>query len=540
MTVSRRDLLKAGMSVAALAALPRPLVARLGPVPEPVQSIRAPRVRELAFRAVEAARAAGAAYADVRLTRTRRRIFQKADEPRALQNVGDSEELSVGVRVLVDGYWGFASSPVWSSDEMVRLGRGAVAQARVMAFGPAREVDLASVPAVRDEHWTMPVEIDPFEVSPAEIVDYLRSLTYFVARYPEFKVVRNECEFWVQDKAFASSEGSYCTQRLYRAEGKFELTLRENGRPVAGGALDVLTPAGVGWELYKGQPMREHIRRLMEEIKEDHALPIKPVDVGRYQVVCDARTVAHLVDATLGTATQLDRVMGYEANASGTSYLSDPVGMLGSYEVGAQVLSVRANRTERGGAGTVRWDDEGVETGHFALVEAGILRDFQTTRESATWLADRYVEAGRPARSHGCAAAPSALEAPLTHTPNLVVAPGPESVDFDGLVAGLEDGLAVKNMVPDMDFQGLNGLGGAGRAYEVKGGKRVARVAGAGFLFRAPELWKRLVALGGEASVRRYGMRASKGEPAQTTYHSVTAPAAAFEEFTVIDRMRKA
>src|SRR5690606_40839747 len=58
-------------------------------------------------------------------------------------------------------------------------------------------------------------------------------------------------------------------------------------------------------------------------------------------------------------------------------------------------LSVRANRTERGGAGTVRWDDEGVETGHFALVEAGILRDFQTTRESATWLADRYVEADR-------------------------------------------------------------------------------------------------------------------------------------------------
>jgi predicted Zn-dependent protease len=91
----------------------------------------------------------------------------------------------------------------------------------------------------------------------------------------------------------------------------------------------------------------------------------------------------------------------------------------------------------------------------------------------------------------------------------------------------------------DMDFQGASGLG-TGRVYEVKDGKRVARINGAGFLFRATDLWKGIKALGGPESLRRYGEDASKGEPAQRTWHSVTAPPAAFEQLTLIDVMRKA
>lgn len=117
--------------------------------------------------------------------------------------------------------------------------------------------------------------------------------------------------------------------------------------------------------------------------------------------------------------------------------------------------------------------------------------------------------------------------------------PGATALDFDGLTTELGEGLAVREMAVEMDFQALNGSG-SGRVYEVKGGRRVARVAGAEFLFRAPELWKKLTALGGNASLRRHGMKAGKGEPAQETYHSVTVPPAVFEELTVIDPMRKA
>ncbi|HEY9450981.1 MAG TPA: TldD/PmbA family protein, partial [Gemmatimonadaceae bacterium] len=100
-------------------------------------------------------------------------------------------------------------------------------------------------------------------------------------------------------------------------------------------------------------------------------------------------------------------------------------------------------------------------------------------------------------------------------------------------------GIAVRGMGADMDFQSSSGLG-TGRVYEVRGGKRVARLNGAGFLFRSTELWKGLKVLGGAESLRRFGLSASKGEPAQSTYHSVTAPPAVLEQLTLIDVLRKA
>lgn len=536
MILSRRELLrislKAGAGAAVLTGIPGPLLAQLGLQADPVQSIQDALVKELALRAVAAATDAGASYADVRLTHTRQRDV-------TTREVGNAEDVVVGVRSLVDGYWGFAGSRLWTPDEMARLGRESVALARALGIGPAREVDLAGAPVPVDEHWAMPVELDPFEdVAPGEVGDLLRGITYFVGAHRGFAVWGSpKATFVVQEKAFASSEGAYCTQRLYRSSGSIEVKLSKNGRELVR-ALDTLTPAGLGWEHFKRQPLRENLGRLMDEMDEDIMMSVKPVDVGRYDVVCDARTIVRLAGVTLGTATQLDRAFGYEANASGTSYLNTPREMVGRYEAGSPLLTLTANRSEGGGAATVAWDDEGVRPDDFALVRNGVLEDFQTTRESAAWLADAGTPPGE-IRSHGCAAAPTAVSAPLTHTPNLTVAPGSEPLDFEGLVAGIEEGLAVKDMAVEMDFQGLNGMG-QGRVYEVKDGKRVAIVAGAGFLFRAPELWKQLIAVGGEDSMRRYGVESSKGEPSQTTYHSVSAPPAVIEAFTVIDPKRKA
>lgn len=534
MTISRRTLLKYGVQAGLLAAMPRPLLAQFGNgAPEPLPPIQDPRVRALADRALEAARAAGAAYADVRLTHTRSRSFQVPFI------IADAEDMVAGVRVLVDGYWGFVASPVWSPDEMARLATEAVNHARVSGQGGPREVDLAGVPKASG-HWTMPVQIDPFEVSPFEIIDYLESLQKYINRWHEFANPINRCHFEQQEKAFANTEGSYCTQRTYRSEGALGLELRENSRPVHRDGLDVLTPAGVGWELYKGQPLRELIVELMEEMKAHWKLPPKPVEVGRFPAVCDALTVAQLATDTFGRATELDRALGYEANATGTSYLNDPFAMIGSHEMGASILTLSGNRSEPGGVGTVQWDDEGVRPEPFTIIEGGVLRDFQTTRESAAWLKDSYARTGAPVRSHACAYAPSALQAPIQHTPNLKLAPGATTLDFDEAVADMKEGVAIKAMNVDMDFQALNGLGQTNKIYEIKNGRRVARIVGAGVLFRAPELWKGLKALGGKESLRRYGMSARKGEPGQTGYHSVTAPPAVFEQLTLIDILRKA
>jgi TldD protein len=533
MTITRRDLLKTGASAAALlavAAVPRPLHAHLGGRRiEPVPPVDDPRLRELALRGVDAARAAGALYADVRLTHTWRRFL-------TFQGGTDIESITVGVRALVNGYWGFASGPVWSLDEMARLGNEAVHQAKANTLGKPRIVDLAPVPAVIDKHWVMPVKTDPFDISIFEINDRLLSLAMFV-QYSASKdtmIIDNGCELLKQEKAFASSVGSYCTQRTYRTKGTFQFSTQG-----IVDSLECLSPAGVGWEMYRDQPLEEIITQHIEVLRKDAKLPIKPVEVGRYDTVFDNQSVATLLHETLGPATELDRALGYEANAGGTSYINDPFEMLGSYQAGAPNLTVTANRSEAGGCATVQWDDEGVTPEEFTMLKDGVLADFQTTRESAGWLKDYYAKTHRPFRSHGCAAAPAAVFAPLQHAPNLVMAPGSKAQDFDALIAGLTKGIAVRGVTLDMDFQHSSGLG-TGLAFEVKNGKRVARLNEAGLLFRASDLWKGLLEIGGKESSRRFGMMAMKGEPEQEHYSSVTAPTAVFKQVTLIDALRKA
>lgn len=544
MSITRRALLKAGASAAALAAVPRPLLVRLGRAPEPVPPIEDPRLRDLAFRGVEAARAAGASYADVRLTHTRiRRV--------SALTAGDGEVMAVGVRAFVQGYWGFAAGPLWSADEMARLGQEAAHEATANTLGKLRTADLAPAPRVVDGHWAMPIAIDPFELSPFEIQDFLASLILYVGnghtQVPGAGILVRDATFVKQVEAFASSAGSYCTQILHRTSGLLNLQVTLNDGTSSSTGLPCLGPAGMGWELFsaariplvRDDSLREAIRITLEALREDLMLPRKPVEVGRFDAVMDQWSVAQLLDQTLGRATELDRALGYEANAHGTSYMNEPLAMLGSYQAGAPILTVTGERSTPGALATVKWDAEGVVPEEFALVKEGVLTDFQTTRESAGWLRDYYARAGEALRSHGCASAASALDAPLTRTPNLALQPGRDARDFDALVSELGAGIAVTGLAPDTDFQALNGLG-LGRVYEVKGGRRVAHVDGAGILFRAPELWKELHRVGGAESARRYAMVTTKGEPEQTCYHSVTVPPAAFKQLTVIEVGRKA
>jgi TldD protein len=542
MHLNRRKLLKAGVAIAAVAALPRPLYAQLGAKPELLPPIEDPRLKDLAARGLESARKAGAAYADVRLTHTRtRRFFPLVTT--------DDEDMEVGVRALVDGYWGFASGPVWSPDEMARLGKEAVHQAKTNALGKPRVATLVPAAVVQNGSWIMPVKIDPFEISPFEVQDELLSLELFTRRVPTYTLDRNNVQSTLQEKAFASSIGSYLTQRSYLTIGDLAVSidLSKQHRSGVGASLECVSPAGMGWELYmadsiprvRSHTLREEIMLRAEATRADGMLPVKALDVGRFDAVFDAASVAGLVDGTLGRATELDRALGYEANAGGTSYLNDPFAMMGVYQAGGPLVSLTANRSEPGAAATTKWDDEGVAPDDFTLVKEGVLVDFQTTRESAGWLEDSYTKTGRPVHSHGCANAPSAVDAPMQHTPNLVLAPGHEGGDFDSLVSAMQDGVAIKSASADMDFQAGSGLG-TGLIFDVKRGKRVARFGSAGFLFRTTDFWKSLLTISVDAQARRIGFSGQKGEPAQTCYHSVTASPVVAKGLTLIDPLRKA
>ena len=539
----------------------------------------------LAQRGVDAARAAGARYAEVRLTRTVRHSY---DPPQAGGLGGrlscDEEVVGISARALVGGYWGSSIGLELTPDSVVQLAQDAVGQAKESALGPAWQTELGTIP-VATGTWTTPIEIDPFTIAIEEKEDLFR---YWGVCCGEEGLIFGPQNFpygWLafvrEERVTATSEGSLFTQTRYETGGPMTIGPNRNVDTLAplpaGTGIYVrdLAPRGAGWEYVLKANVAEQFRsgRLTQEVVAAASIPQKPAALGRYTLVCDGATMAALTESTLGLATQLDRALGYEANANGTSFLTDdPLSDVGHATVTSPLLTLTADRTAPGELATVQWDDEGVAAATpYPLIQDGVLVDFQTMREQAAWLASYYQRKGLPVQSHGCAVA-SAHGLPLQQTPNLVLKPGThvrtEDVSVAELVANVKDGILVEQgWVSELDSQTSTGIlrvwdGMPGGMREIKNGQLGKRLMHGAVLFDSRQLWKEVLAVGGAQTQGRVWQtgfvssnpgdvdwalwelyprqRRLKGEPPQVASHSTHAIAATIANQPLISPERKA
>lgn len=500
-----------------------------------------PLLKELAARALDAAKAAGATYADVRFTLTRREElrFMGTNLWYFSQN---SEFATVGVRALVDGAWGFSASPLWTPDEVARLGRESAVQARTNASGGIRKVALGDPPPAVTGEWRTPIKRDPFQVTTAEKVEVAFAYNDAASRSNLGATVADVGAGMVtgwsrQEKTFASTNGSFITQTLYRASPSFSVGVT-TPKGKAGRSSDILQPTAGGFEVVSEAPLAAEMPRLID----DALFMVGAVRVipDRYDTVFDARATAQIVARTVGIATEMDRVLGFEANAGGTTYLGPPEEMLGKFVLGPKMLNVTANRSRPGGLSTVKWDDEGMTPDDYALIKDGMLVDYSTTRELVAPLADWYAKTGQPMRSHGCAAADEAIHVTTLNPPNVELVPAAKDTSFEELVSSLEKGLVVCAGGVFADRQQLNGEVDGEMVYEVRHGKRTRPISHSEILFRAPELWKSLQAIGGKSTQIFSGTTVYKGQPGQICEFGVGAVATRFKKVAVTDNMRKA
>src|SRR5262249_42661945 len=118
--------------------------------------------KDLVMLALDAARSAGASYADVRITRGNTEAV--ATRERQITNVVKNETYGIGIRALVGGSWGFAATHDLAKDSVAATAK----QAAAIAAGndkvnPVKTV-LAPVQKVPDGRWMTPHEIDPFTI----------------------------------------------------------------------------------------------------------------------------------------------------------------------------------------------------------------------------------------------------------------------------------------------------------------------------------------------------------------------------------------
>jgi TldD protein len=277
---------------------------------------------------------------------------------------------------------------------------------------------------------------------------------------------------------------------------------------------------------------KDNIEKWLDKLEESFIS--KPFDeVGEYEVVFDGEAMAAIVDGTFGSALEYDRAVGYEANIDGTSYLAPPLTVLGTSRAPAAV-NITADRTLPRGTATVSWDDEGVAVAPFQLVKDGVVMDYASSREFTTELAPWYQRQNAPVRSNGCAASESAFCVPMVGTPNLILHPAAQDNSLDAMVSSVKDGLLICGGDVRMDFQKSGGRGEGGTVYSIKNGKASQRpISDAVYVFSSQDLWKKLVTLGGASTATLHGLYTSKGQPDQSTVHSVQSVPAHFSKIRV-------
>jgi TldD protein len=480
---------------------------------------------DLADAALAAAKKAGASYADIRINRYRVQFIFTRD--RRVQNIVNTEDYGFGVRVIVDGTWGFASSSVVTKDEIARVVTQAASIARANRQINTEPITLAPVESYRTA-WNTPVVKNPFDLPLQPKLDLLLQIHEEALKVPGASFVSAFMQFVNEHKYFASSEGSHIEQSLIRSYPSFSVTAvdKASGKFYSRAALTA--PMGMGYEYVEGYPLLKEARTAAEEAVAMHKA--KPAPAGVKQLILHPSNLWLTIHESVGHPTELDRALGYEANYAGTSFLTTD--KLGKFELGSKLVNIVADKTQDHAMATCGYDDDGVKTTRWHLVRNGLFVDYQTTRDQAHLIGQKA--------SHGCSYADNWSSVPFQRMPNVSLEPGDQDLSEAAIIAATDDGVYVKgNGSYSIDHQRYNFQFSGQTFWEVKKGKITGQLRDLAYQSNTPDFWKSLDMLGGKATYELGGAFSDgKGQPAQSNSVSHGCPIARFSHVNILNTGR--
>ena len=451
-----------------------------------------------------------ASYCDIRIVRLRdQRVGLRLTPERgtgktlSVPSLTEDSSFGFGVRVIVNGAWGFAASPLVTPEEIARMTGEAVIIAKANAAIQSKPVVLAPVKAYHDR-WETPHDKDPFAVPMAEKLDLLRRVCEEVKKNAKVFSGAATLNLRGEDKYFASSEGSSIQQLILQIYGNVDATAVDRESGVSRSRSYSPTQASAGWEYVPEMNLEENAQRIREEVIEHLTAPaVRP---GKKDLLLLPSHLMLTIHESVAHPTELDRSLGYEANYAGTSYIT--LATIGK-RIASEHCTFIGDRTSPRALGTVGYDDDGVKATQFTVIDKGIFRSFQTTREQAALVGEK--------ESHGCSQADSWATVPFQRMPNLWLKAGPRETTLDSLISGIDDGVLIDGRGSySIDQQRYNFQFGGDAFWEIKGGKKRGMISRVSYQARTPDFWQSCDGTAGPAYWRQFGLTGdAKGEPTQ-------------------------
>jgi TldD protein len=501
--------------------------------------------KRLADAALNAAKAKGASYTDVRIGRYLNQFVVTREDK--VQNIVNTESYGVGVRVIADGCWGFAAVVDAKSEaDTAKAAEEAVAIAKANAKLLKNPVVLAPQKGYGEVSWKAPISRNAFEVPIQEKVDLLLGVNDAAMKNGANYV--NSFLFMVNEqKYFASSDGSYIDQDVHRIWPVFNVTCIDPKSGKFETRQSLSAPMGMGYEYLsknpsdkisgittrynKGYDMLEDVIAASHQTKEK--LSAKSVEAGKYDLVLDPSHLWLTIHESVGHPLELDRVLGYEANFAGTSFATLDKWQSKNFNYGSKEVTLFADKLQEGSLGAVGWDDEGVKTKRWDLVKDGTLVNYQAIRDQVHILGET--------ESHGCCYADNWTNVQFQRMPNVSLAPGKAPLSVDEMIKNVEKGIyIIGDGSFSIDQQRYNFQFGGQLFYEIKEGKIAGMLKDVAYQSNTQEFWNSCTKICDEKDFRLGGsFFDGKGQPQQVSAVSHGSSTARFNGVNVINTARK-
>jgi TldD protein len=422
----------------------------------------------------------------------------------------DRQAGGFGVRVIHSGVWGFASSPIVTEDELRRITRLATEIAKASAIAKSRDVKLSPVQPYVD-YFKTPMKKDPMTVSKSDKDAWCQGVVDKAKAVKGVTAVNVSVSHSYEWRYFASNEGSYIEQELYVTTPNMSVTARVDDVTKTRQYPGVAGTAG--WEVAEECDFPQMAEKIATDAVE--MCTAKPLgSSGLRDLILWPSHAMLTIHEIVSHATEVDRIVGYEANYAGTSFvkLSD----LNKLKYGSKHFNVTASKNDKG-IGSVGYDDDGVKTQTWPLVRDGILVGLQSNRETAQYLNEDF--------SRGCTFGNSWRDYPFLRMANVHVEPGPVgSPKLEDMIADVKDGVMIDGRGSySIDQQRYNGQFGGHIFWEIKNGKITRQCTDVTYNAITTDFWGNLDAVTHEWQMHGTGGDA-KGQPTQTNSISHGSP----------------
>ncbi len=500
--------------------------------------------RTLADTALAAATEGGASYCDVRIGRYLRQFVITREDK--VQNVVNTESSGIGVRVIVNGAWGFAATSELTAKGAATAARQAAAIARANSKSQTQPVQLAPITGVGVVNWKTPIRKNAMQVPVKDKVDLLLGVNADATNAGADFV--NSTLFLVNEqKYFASTDGSYIDQDVHRIWLPFTVTAIDKASGKFRTRDGLSAPMGMGYEYLDADPAGKfalpggvvaygrsydvHADAVAAARQARAKLKAPSVKPGKYDLVLDPSNLFLTIHENVGHPLELDRVLGYEANYAGTSFATLDK-RDGGFQYGSKLVNIVADKTQPGSLGAVGYDDEGVKTRQWNLIKNGQLVDYQATRDQMHLLGQDQPQ--------GCSYADSWSSVQFQRMANVSLTPGKTPLTVEQMIGDVKDGIYIHGRGSySIDQQRFNAQFGGQLFFEIKDGKVTRQIEDVAYQIRTPEFWNACAAICDERDYRLGGsFFDGKGQPGQVSAVSHGSSTTRFNGINVINTAR--